>query len=398
VLSTKEVRYEKRYPILEKMAKRDYYEVLGVGRNASADDIKRAYRRMAMKYHPDKNPDDKEAETKFKECAEAYEVLSDPEKRQRYDQFGHEGLRGMGMRDYTHMRWQDIGSIFEDIFGGLGGFGDLFGMAGQRRARQTGPMRGYDLETSVELTLNDIAQGAEKTIEFTRQDICGECNGTACAKGTKPGRCPACNGTGQITRGGGFFQMVSTCPQCRGSGQVITNPCKKCRGTGRVPKKRIVSVKIPPGVHEGQGIRVASEGEPGRGGGPRGDLYCYVRIKPHEFLQRDGNDIIAVVPISFTQATLGATIDVPSLNGTKALKIPPGAQFGNIFRIKGQGLPDMRTGRTGDQLVQITIETPTKLNAKQQELLREFAKTENKTVSPKSKSFFEKLKKHFGNN
>jgi len=192
--------------------------------------------------------------------------------------------------------------------------------------------------------------------------------------------------------------MVSTCPQCRGSGQIITNPCKKCKGTGRVPKKRIINIKIPSGVHEGQGIRVANEGEPGQSGGPRGDLYCYVRIKPHEFLQRDGNDLIAVVPISFTQASLGTTIDVPSLNGTKQLKIPPGTQYGSIFRIKGQGLPDMRTRRTGDQLVQITIETPAKLNAKQQELLREFATTENKTISPKTKKFFEKLKKHFGNN
>jgi len=376
------------------MAKRDYYEVLGVKKNASADDIKRAYRRMAMKYHPDKNPDDKTAEAKFKECAEAYEVLSDTEKRQRYDQFGHEGLRGMGMRDYAHIRWQDIGSIFEDMFG-FGDFADIFGMG---RRRRTGPARGYDLETSVDLTLNDVAKGVEKTIEFTRQDICPECTGSGSAKGTSPGRCPSCGGSGQVTRGGGFFQMVSTCPQCRGTGQVITNPCKKCKGTGRVPRKRVANIKIPAGVHEGQGVRVAGEGEPGRKGGPKGDLYCYIRIKPHEFLQRDGNNIIAVVPISFTQATLGATIDVPSLNGTKGLKIPPGTQYGSVFRIRGQGLPDVRTGRTGDELVQITIETPAKLNAEQQELLREFAKTENKRVSPRSKSFFEKLKKYFGNN
>jgi len=294
------------------------------------------------------------------------------------------------------MRWQDIGSIFQDIFGFDDFFADIFGTR-SRTARRAGPTRGYDLETSVELTLNDIARGAEKTIEFTRQDICPECSGTSCAKGTTPSRCPACGGTGQVARGGGFFQMVSTCPQCRGTGNIITNPCKKCKGAGRVPKKRVVSVKIPPGVHEGQGIRVASEGEPGRNGGPRGDLYCYVRVKPHEFLQRDGNDLIAVVPISFTQAALGTTIDVPSLDGSRQLKIPPGTQYGSIFRIKSQGLPDMRTGRTGDELVQITVETPAKLNAKQEELLREFAETENKTVSPKSKSFFEKLKK-FGNN
>jgi len=378
------------------MAKRDYYEVLGVGKNASADEIKRSYRRLAMKYHPDKNPDDKEAEAKFKECAEAYEVLSDPEKRRRYDQFGHDGLRGIGMRDYTHMRWQDIGSIFEDIFGFDDFFSDIFGARGAR-ARRAGPSRGYDLETSVELTLDDIAKGTEKTIEFTRQDICQQCSGSGSAKGTSPVQCSTCRGTGQVARGGGFFQMVSTCPQCRGTGQMITNPCKKCKGTGKTPRKRVVNIKIPRGVHEGQGIRVANEGEPGRGGGPRGDLYCYVRIKPHEFLHRDRNDLIAVVPISFTQATLGATIDVPSLNGTRQLKIPASTQYGSIFRIKNQGLPDIRTGQVGDQLVQVIIETPTKLNAEQQELLREFAKTENKRVSPKSASFFEKLKKHFGN-
>jgi molecular chaperone DnaJ len=383
------------FEFLETMDKRDYYEVLGVGKSASADDIKRAYRRMALKYHPDKNPGDKSAEAKFKECAEAYEVLGDPEKRRQYDQFGHEGLRGMGMRDFSHMRWQDIGSIFEDIFGFDDFLGDIFGARGTRTAR-AGPARGYDLETSVELTLNDIAAGVEKTIEFTRQDLCADCGGTGSARGSAPGRCPSCGGTGHIARGGGFFQMVSTCRQCGGTGQVITNPCKTCKGTARVPKKRIVNIKIPPGVHEGQGVRVANEGEPGRDGGPRGDLYCYVRIKTHEFLQRDGNDLVIIVPISFTQAALGATIDVPSLNGLQKLKIPPGTQYGSIFRIKGQGLPDLRTGRTGDELVQITTETPVKLNSKQEELLREFAKTENKSVSPKSASFFEKLKKHFG--
>jgi len=380
------------------MAKRDYYEVLGVGKNASADDIKRAYRRMAMKYHPDKNPGNSEAEAKFKECAEAYEVLSDPEKRQRYDQFGHEGLRGIGMRDYSHMRWQDIGSIFEDIFGFDDFFSDIFGARSRRASRRGGPTRGFDLETTVELTLDAVAKGTEKTIEFKRQDLCPECNGNGAAKGTTPAQCSACHGSGQVARGGGFFQMVSTCPQCRGTGKVITDPCKKCKGSGRVPKKRIVNIKIPPGVHEGQGIRVANEGEPGRDGGPRGDLYCYVRIKSHEFLQRDGNNLVAVVPISFTQAALGATIDVPSLDGTRRLKIPPGTQYGSVFRIKGQGLPDVRTGKTGDQLVQVMIETPVKLTAKQEELLRQFAETQNKNVSPQATRFFERLKKYFGNN
>jgi molecular chaperone DnaJ len=376
------------------MAKRDYYEVLGIGKNASTDEIKRAYRRLAIKHHPDKNPGDKDAETKFKECAEAYEVLSDPEKRKRYDQFGHEGLRGAGMHDFSRMNVEDIFSMFgfDDLFSGI------FGGRSKSRRHRAGPTRGYDLETTVELTLNEVAKGAEKTIEFTRQDRCGECSGTGSAKGSKPARCSMCGGTGQVARGGGFFQMVSTCPQCKGSGEVITNPCKNCRGTGRIPKKRKVTIKIPAGVHEGQGVRVAGEGEPGHNGGPNGDLYCYVRLKPHEFLERDGNNLIAVVPISFTQATLGATIDVPSLNGTKQLKIPPGTQYGSIFRIRGQGLPDIRTRRNGDQLVQISIETPTHLNTRQEELLREFAKTENKSVSPKSQSFFEKLKRHFGSN
>jgi molecular chaperone DnaJ len=380
------------------MDKRDYYEVLGVGKTASPDEIKRAYRRMAIKHHPDKNPDNKkEAETKFKECAEAYEVLSDPEKRQRYDQYGHEGLRGAGVRDYSHMRWQDIGSVFEDIFG-FGDLGDLFGVGGMggRRSGRRGPARGYDLETAVELTLQEVAKGTEKTIEFTRQDLCAECHGMGSAHGSRPGVCPTCGGRGQVARGGGFFQMVSTCPQCRGTGQVITNPCKQCGGSGRVPKQRVVNIKIPAGVHEGQGVRVAEEGEPGRDSGPRGDLYCYVRIKPHEFLERDGSDLIAIVPISFTQASLGASIEVPSLDGMKELKIPSGTQHGSVFRIKGQGLPDIRTRRTGDELVQIMVEVPTRLNAKQEELLREFAKTENKSVFPKATGFVEHLKKYFG--
>ena len=373
------------------MAKRDYYEVLEVEKNATADDIKRAYRKKALKFHPDKNPGDKEAEEKFKECSEAYEVLSDADKRKKYDQFGHEGLRGVGMRDYSHMNWQDIGSVFSDIFGDF----DVFG-GGGRRTTKGGPQRGYDLETTVELTLKEVANGAEKTIEFTRQDTCVDCGGSGAAKGASPAVCPMCQGAGRVARGGGFFQMVSTCPKCQGEGKIITNPCSKCRGSGHVAKKRVVTVKIPAGVHEGQGIRVSSEGEPGKHGGSRGDLYCYVRIQPHEFLHRDGNDLIAIVPVSFTQAALGATIDVPSLDGIKKLKIPSGSQYGNVFRIKGQGLPDMRTGRRADQLVKIMIEIPEKLNARQKELLTEFSKTESHLVFPQSRNFFEKLKKYFG--
>jgi len=373
------------------MAKRDYYEVLGVNKNASTDEIKRAYRRMAMKYHPDKNPGDKDAEAKFKECAEAYEVLADAQKRQQYDQFGHEGLRGSGMHDFSRMNVDDIFSMFgfDDFFSGIFG-------GGRRRSGRPGVTKGYDLETGVELTLEEVSRGTEKTIEFTRQHRCPECGGSGAAKGSTPVTCPTCGGSGQVARGGGFFQMVSTCPQCKGARQVVSNPCKKCKGTGRVPKKRTVTIKIPAGVHEGQGIRVAGEGEPGQGGGPNGDLYCYVKLLPHEFLQRDGNDLVAIVPISFTQAALGTTIDVPSLDGTQRLKIPPGTQYGSVFRIKGRGLPDIRSKRVGDQLVQVTVETPYKLNSKQEELLREFAKTEHTSVSPKVQGFFDKMKKHFG--
>jgi molecular chaperone DnaJ len=378
------------------MAKRDYYEVLGVGKSASADDIKRAYRRLAIKYHPDKNPDNKDAESKFKECAEAYEVLSDTDKRARYDQFGHAGLDGAGVHDFSRMNVDDIfGALnIEDLFG------DAFGFSGRsRRSARGGPRKGYDLETVVQLTLNDVAGGVEKSIEFTRQDICEECTGSGSAKGSSLSKCSACGGSGQVAQSGlgGFFQMVSTCPQCKGNGKVITNPCKKCRGSGRVPKKRLVMVKIPAGVYEGQSVRVGGEGEPGFNNGPRGDLYCYVKVKEHPFLVRDGTNLIAAVPVSFTQAAIGGTIEVPSLNGRRELKIPAGTQYGDVFRIKGQGLPDIRTKRNGDELVQIVVEIPRKLNSEQEELLRKFAQTEDISVLPKSRGFFEKLKKYFNN-
>jgi molecular chaperone DnaJ len=374
------------------MAKRDYYEVLGVEKNASAEDVKRAYRRLALKFHPDKNPDDKDAETKFKECAEAYEVLSDAEKRKRYDQYGHDGLRSSGVHDYSHMNVQDISDMFGDMFG------DIFGGGRRRSGRAQGPARGYDLETAVELTLEEVAKGAEKTIEFTRQDTCSDCNGTGANKGKAPSRCNTCGGAGQVQRAGlgGFFQMVSTCPTCQGAGQIITDPCRKCRGTGLIPKKRTLSVKIPAGVHEGQGIRVGGEGEPGKHSGPRGDLYCYVRVKAHPFLMRDGSNLVVTVPLRFTQMALGDTIDVPTLDGTKQLKITAGTQHGDIFRIRGQGLPELRGGRGGDLLVRVMVEIPKKLTAEQQELLQKFAQLDKRDSSSESASFFEKIKRHFG--
>jgi molecular chaperone DnaJ len=377
------------------MAKRDYYEVLGVSKTAGADEIKKAYRKLAVRFHPDKNPGNKEAEEKFKECAEAYEVLSNPEKRQKYDQFGHDGLRGAGVHDYSHMNADDIFSNFGDIFG------DIFGGGGGRRRGRSPntPQRGLDLETYVDLSLYDVANGCERNIEFTRQDTCPECSGSGSEKGSSPQTCHTCHGSGQVTnsRMGGFFQMLTTCPTCRGQGTIISNPCKKCRGRGTVAIKKKVKVKIPAGVHEGQAVRVNGEGEPGKNNGPRGDLYCYVRITEHPFLIRDNSNLIAVVPISFTQAALGARIDVPSLEGAKKLTIPAGTQYGDVFRIRNQGLPDMRTGRKGDELIRITIEMPRKLSEKQKEMLKKFAETEDKNVSPESSGFFEKLKTYFGN-
>ncbi|MHC5083609.1 MAG: DnaJ C-terminal domain-containing protein, partial [Planctomycetota bacterium] len=234
---------------------------------------------------------------------------------------------------------------------------------------------------------------------FTRQDTCESCKGTGVAKGKQPSRCSTCGGGGQVQRAGlgGFFQMVSTCPQCRGTGQVITDPCKKCKGQGTTPKKRTLSVKIPAGVHEGQGIRVSGEGEPGRGGGPRGDLYCYVRVKAHPFLMRDGSDLVVTVPLSFTQMTLGAMIDVPTIDGTRQLKIPAGSQHGSLLRVRGQGLPDIRTHHKGDLLVQLAVAIPKKISTDQEQLLRDYAKTEELDVNSESKSFFDKIKKHFNN-
>ena len=366
--------------------KHDYYEVLNVERSAGADDIKRAYRRLALKYHPDKNPDNKEAEQKFKDCAEAYEVLSDPEKRQRYDQFGHEGLRGSGMHDFSHMGFDDIFSMFDDIFGGAFG--------GGRRRTRTGAAQGAHLEARVEITMAQVLTGTEKTLEFQRQDLCSTCHGSGSEPGHEPKPCAQCGGQGQVAQAGmgGLFRMVTTCPRCRGEGKVVTDPCKKCSGTGRTPKKRTLSIKIPAGISDGQAIRVTGEGEPGQRGGPSGDLYCYVQVKQHPFLQRDADDLIIRLPVSFTQAALGATIKVPSLNGSREMAIQPGTQHGTVIEAKGQGLPSIRSGRRGALLVQVLVEIPKKLNKKQQQLLREFAATEDAAVLPESKGFFQRVK------
>ncbi|MDY7011412.1 MAG: molecular chaperone DnaJ [Planctomycetota bacterium] len=382
------------------MDKRDYYEVLGVSRTAGAADIKRAYRRNALKYHPDNYQGEKaEGEGRFKELAEAYEVLSDPQKRQLYDRYGHDGLRSAGVHDFSSMGFGDIFSMFEDIFGM--GFGGARG----------GPRRGYDLETEVELTLEEVATGADRTLEFERMDFCETCSGSGAKPGTSPAKCGTCGGYGQVeTSGGGFFRMVRTCPNCRGTGTVITEPCGDCRGAGRVKKKRVLAIHVPPGVHDGQVVRMRGEGEPGEAGNVgspnrdtsrfgvpvRGDLRCYVRVKPHPFLLRRGNDLICQVPITFTQAALGAVVEAPTLAGREEVTVPAGTQHGEAISLKRRGLPDPRSGRKGDQIVQFLIEIPRKLSKKQTELMREFAETEDINVLPAKKGFFEKLKEYFG--
>jgi molecular chaperone DnaJ len=375
--------------------KRDYYEVLSVSRTASAEEIKRSYRRLAMKYHPDRNHENKtEAGVAFKECAEAYEVLSDDEKRRRYDQYGHAGVSGQ--HDFSHMDVGDIFSMFDDIFGGAFG-GRAAGGGGARAAGGRRAQRGFDLETQVELTLQEVATGAEKTLEFEKQDICETCKGNGAKPGVPPVVCVQCGGQGRIAQQGfgGMFRMVTTCPNCRGRGTVVREHCPTCRGSGRQMRQRVVKVKIPAGVHEGQAVRIAGEGEPGENGSPSGDLHCYIAIKAHPIFSRHHNDIVCQVPISFTQAALGSNIEVPTLKGREDLEVPAGTQHGEVFKLKGKGLPDLRTYKNGDQIVQILIEIPKKLSDRQKQLLREFAGTEDEKLMPQRKSFVDKLKQVF---
>ncbi len=366
--------------------KRDYYEVLGVSRDASPDEIKRAYRRAAMKHHPDRSSGDPEAETKFKEASEAYEVLGNPDTRTRYDRFGHAGLSGVAGHDFSRMRPDDIFSVFGDIFG------DIFG--GGRRAS-----RGVDLQTEIVVDLADVAREIERSIDFTRNDFCDRCAGKGAEPGSRVTTCETCGGYGQVERtsGAGFFttRIVTACPACGGRGSTFSQKCKECRGSGRMPKRRVVTVKIPAGIHDGQAVRLRGEGEPGDDGTARGDLHCYVRIREHPFLQRHGNDLLCEIPISFTQAALGAHVEAPTIDGRVEVEIPPGTQHGTLLRLPKKGLPDVHSGRPGDQMIRVMVEIPRRLNQKQEELLREFAKTEDKKVLPESTGFFDKLREFF---
>ncbi|HUS48398.1 MAG TPA: molecular chaperone DnaJ [Phycisphaerae bacterium] len=368
--------------------KRDYYEVLGVARGAGPDEIKRSYRRGALKYHPDNFKGDRaEAERRFKELAEAYEVLSDPIKRQRYDRYGHHGLRGAGVHDFSSMGFGDIFSMFEDIFGGSG-----FGREGFSE-------RGLDLETEVELTLKQVATGVDQTLEFERVDVCDTCGGSGSKPGTKADKCSTCHGYGKVQQEvSSFFGLsvrVMICPACKGKGRIVRDRCGACNGSGRHKKKRILTVHIPPGVHDGQVVRVRGEGEPNNSGTARGDLHVYVRVLPHPLLARRGDDLICQVPISFTQAAIGARVSVPTLTGMEEIEVPAGTQNAEVIRMKNRGLPETRTGRRGEQFVQVLIEVPKKLSRKQRDLLEAYAATEDANVTPQRKSFLEKIKEYF---
>lgn len=357
-------------------SKRDYYEVLGIGRNSGEDEIKGAYRKLALNFHPDRNPGDKAAEEKFKEAAEAYDVLHDSQKRQIYDQYGHAGLEGTGFSGFGG--FEDIFSSFSDIFE------DFFGFGTGRRSR-TRAQRGSDLRYDLTLSFMEAAFGTETEIEINKTEICPTCNGSACEPGTQPETCSYCQGTGQSTRSQGFFTVRTTCPNCRGTGRMIPNPCTGCRGSGHVMVRKKVSVKIPAGVDHGSRLRLTGEGESGEHGGPPGDLYVFIAVEHHEYFKRNHIDVICQIELSFIQAALGDKITVPTLNGEKALDIPKGTQPGDLFRFRGEGIPSLRNGRRGDQIIQALITTPTRMTKKQESLLREFAKLESGKLSNKLK-------------
>lgn len=376
------------------MAKRDYYEILGVSKDATQDEIKKAYRKLARKYHPDVNPDDKSAEEKFKEASEAYEVLADEQKRAGYDQFGHVGANGAGFGGFQGTGFGGIDDIFDIFFGGGSGFG------GAGRGNQRRPERGTDLRYDLSISFEEAAFGVKKDLSIPRMENCADCEGSGAAPGTHPSKCSTCGGTGQVqttqSTPFGHFQSVRTCHQCRGAGEVITTPCGNCHGQGRVRKTRKITVTIPAGVDTGSRLRVAGEGEAGILGGPPGDLYVVIRVKPHKVFQRKNQDVFIEVPITMVQAALGAEIEVPILGGKDTIKITEGAQSGAVFTLKGKGVSYLQGSGKGDQHVTVQVVTPTNLSEEQKSLLKSFGETLGKSnFQVKDKSFFEKVKDVF---
>ena len=345
------------------MDNNEYYQILGVSRNATAEEIKKSYRKIAMQYHPDRNAGDKEAEEKFKLASEAYEVLRDPEKKEIYDRYGKEGLKGTGFTGFRG--FDDIFSAFGDIFEDFFGFGTT--QRARSRARQ-----GADLRYDLKITFLEAAFGKETEVEIPKTVTCDACQGTGAEAGTHPVTCPKCRGTGQVTRSQGFFMISTACPQCHGEGQYIRSPCKECRGKGRIRKNKKIQIKIPPGVDTGSKLRIRGEGESGERGGPPGDLFVFLYVEPHEFFTRNGDDILCQVPISFPQAALGTELEIPTLSGKTVLKVPRGVESGEMLRIRGEGFPRVRSPGAGDLIVQVVVKTPRNLTPRQEQILREF--------------------------
>ncbi len=353
------------------MTKKDYYEILGVAKTAPEDEIKKCYRKIAMQCHPDKNPGNKQAEERFKEAAEAYEVLSDRQKREIYDHYGHAGLSNTGFQGFSGFEdvFSNFGDIFEDVFG----FGQGRGR-GSSRGR-SGARAGADLRYDLKISFLDAAFGLTTTIDLEKYSTCSVCSGSGAAPGTSPVTCPTCQGRGQVIQSSGFFTISSTCPHCHGQGRMISKPCSTCRGTGKERQQKTVELKIPAGVETGSRLRLRGEGEAGEMGGPSGDLYVFLHVEDHEFFEREGDNIHCRVPISFVQAALGDTIEVPTLKDKEKIKIPRGTQNGHSFRLKGQGIPHVRGYGRGDQIIEVHVQIPTHLSRKQEELLREFSKS-----------------------
>jgi molecular chaperone DnaJ len=391
--------------------KRDYYEVLGVARGASAEEIKKAYRKLAVKYHPDKNPGDASAEERFKELGEAYDVLSDPEKRAAYDRFGHQAFAGAGGAARGGAGggfgggFHDPFDIFREVFGSSGGgsgasgaggiFEQFFGGTAGRPDRE-GRQRGSDLRYDLQISLEEAARGVEKEIEVSKLDACGTCNGTGAEAGSKVVTCPQCGGRGQVVSSRGFFQVSQTCPRCRGTGQIVERPCRRCGGEGRVEQTSRIKLRVPAGIEDGSRLRSVRNGEAGIRGGPPGDLYVVVHIKDHAVFEREGENLFCEVPVSFTVAALGGELEVPTLEGRANVKVPAGTQSGTVFKLRGKGMPLLNTSQHGDLLVRVLIEVPTKLNAEQRRKLEEFAALMGDENSPMRKSFFEKARGFFG--